>query len=69
MAASKEHNKKYKTGDATFYRTLMKAFESMDTCKAGGRGYSAIARPNREANIGWRLLITMALGLFAVARV
>merc|ERR1719440_1285315 len=28
LAASKQHNKKFKTGDATFYKTLMKAFES-----------------------------------------
>jgi len=28
LTASKAHNKKFKTGDATFYRTLMKAFES-----------------------------------------
>jgi large subunit ribosomal protein L4e len=28
LAASKAHNKKFKAGDATFYKTLMKAFES-----------------------------------------
>merc|ERR1711865_610588 len=28
LAASKAHNKKHKTGDATFYGTLMKAFET-----------------------------------------
>jgi large subunit ribosomal protein L4e len=28
LSASKEHNKKFKTGDDTFYRSLMKAFES-----------------------------------------
>merc|ERR1719373_897209 len=28
VAASKEHNKKHKTGDETFYKTLMKAFEA-----------------------------------------
>merc|ERR1719506_30943 len=28
LAASKEHNKKHKTGDDTFYRHLMKAFEA-----------------------------------------
>jgi large subunit ribosomal protein L4e len=28
LAASKAHNKKFKSGDATFYKTLMKAFES-----------------------------------------
>jgi len=28
LAASKAHNKKHKSGDATFYKTLMKAFES-----------------------------------------
>jgi large subunit ribosomal protein L4e len=28
LSASKAHNKKFKTGDATFYRSLMKAFES-----------------------------------------
>merc|ERR1719313_2791832 len=28
IAASKDHNKKHKTGDATYYRTLMKAFEA-----------------------------------------
>merc|ERR1719262_2110710 len=33
VAASKQHNKKYKTGDATFYRTLMKAFESKAAAK------------------------------------
>jgi len=31
LAASKAHNKKFKTGDATFYRTLMKAFEAKAT--------------------------------------
>jgi len=33
IAASKDHNKKHKTGDATYYRTLMKAFEAK-TAKA-----------------------------------
>merc|ERR1712050_440888 len=28
VAASKEHNKKHKKGDDTFYKTLMKAFEA-----------------------------------------
>merc|ERR1719333_1935471 len=28
VAASKAHNKKHKTGDETFYKTLMKAFEA-----------------------------------------
>merc|ERR1712107_76728 len=28
IQASKEHNKKHKTGDETFYKTLMKAFEA-----------------------------------------
>jgi len=28
VAASKDHNKKHKTGDETFYKTLMKAFEA-----------------------------------------
>merc|ERR1719446_1129827 len=28
LAASKDHNKKFKSGDATFFKTLMKAFES-----------------------------------------
>jgi len=28
LAASKAHNKKHKTGDDTFYRHLMKAFEA-----------------------------------------
>mmetsp|Transcript_44548 Transcript_44548/g.74078 ORF Transcript_44548/g.74078 Transcript_44548/m.74078 type:complete len:407 (+) Transcript_44548:82-1302(+) len=28
IAASKEHNKEHKKGDATFYKTLMKAFET-----------------------------------------
>merc|ERR1719152_955427 len=28
LKASKEHNKKFKSGDATFYKTLMKAFEA-----------------------------------------
>ncbi len=43
VAASKEHNKKYKTGDATFYRILMKAFESTDTCTLARRAGEAIA--------------------------
>jgi len=33
VKASKEHNKKHKTGDETFYKTLMKAFEAK--AKAG----------------------------------
>merc|ERR1719261_1455526 len=33
IAAAKDHNKKFKTGDATYYRTLMKAFEAK-TAKA-----------------------------------
>merc|ERR1719327_2575817 len=33
LAASKAHNKKFKTGDATFYKTLMKAFESKAAAK------------------------------------
>lgn len=33
LAASKEHNKKFKSGDATFYKTLMKAFESKAAAK------------------------------------
>jgi len=28
VQASKEHNKKHKKGDETFYKTLMKAFEA-----------------------------------------
>jgi len=36
LAASKAHNKKFKTGDATFYRTLMKAFESKAAAKEDG---------------------------------
>jgi len=28
LAASKDHNKQFKKGDATFYKTLMKAFET-----------------------------------------
>jgi len=32
-AASKAHNKKHKSGDATFYKTLMKAFESKAAAK------------------------------------
>merc|ERR1719356_1402911 len=28
LAASKAHNKEHKKGDATFYKTLMKAFET-----------------------------------------
>merc|ERR1719478_961682 len=39
LTASKAHNKKFKTGDATFYRTLMKAFES-----------KAAAEENEEAD-------------------
>jgi len=40
-AASKKHNKQHKTGDATFYKTLMKAFESKAAAKkdeADGEG-------------------------------
>jgi large subunit ribosomal protein L4e len=33
VAASKAHNKKCKTGDATFYKTLMKAFEAKAAAK------------------------------------
>jgi len=33
LAASKQHNKKFKSGDATFYKTLMKAFESKAAAK------------------------------------
>merc|ERR1719506_804714 len=33
VAASKAHNKKFKTGDATFYKTLMKAFEAKAAAK------------------------------------
>jgi len=33
LAASKAHNKKHKSGDATFYKTLMKAFESKAAAK------------------------------------
>merc|ERR1712194_873122 len=33
MAASKQHNKEHKSGDATFYKTLMKAFESKAAAK------------------------------------
>merc|ERR1719163_622795 len=33
LGASKEHNKKHKTGDDTFYRRLMKAFESKAAAK------------------------------------
>jgi len=33
LTASKEHNKKFKAGDATFYKTLMKAFESKAAAK------------------------------------
>merc|ERR1719408_575974 len=38
LAASKEHNKKYKAGDATFYKTLMKAFESKAAAKEDAEG-------------------------------
>merc|ERR1719506_2079002 len=34
LAASKAHNKKFKAGDATFYKTLMKAFESKAAASA-----------------------------------
>jgi len=33
LAASKSHNKKFKSGDATFYKKLMKAFESKAAAK------------------------------------
>merc|ERR1719313_734914 len=33
LAASKEHNKQFKKGDATFYKTLMKAFETKAAAK------------------------------------
>jgi len=33
LAATKQHNKKFKSGDATFYKTLMKAFESKAAAK------------------------------------
>merc|ERR1719440_1025364 len=33
LEASKAHNKKFKSGDATFYKTLMKAFESKAAAK------------------------------------
>merc|ERR1719271_1135349 len=33
LSASKAHNKKFKSGDATFYKTLMKAFESKAAAK------------------------------------
>merc|ERR1719313_2920955 len=33
LAASKEHNKEFKKGDATFYKTLMKAFETKVAAK------------------------------------
>jgi len=33
LASSKAHNKKHKSGDATFYKTLMKAFESKAAAK------------------------------------
>jgi len=33
LAASKAHNKKHKTGDDTFYRHLMKAFEAKAAVK------------------------------------
>merc|ERR1712100_397387 len=36
LAASKAHNKKFKAGDATFYKTLMKAFESKAAAKEEG---------------------------------
>merc|ERR1719352_427749 len=36
LAASKGHNKKFKSGDATFYKTLMKAFESKAAAKEEG---------------------------------
>merc|ERR1712194_687126 len=37
VAASKKHNKTHKKGDATFYKTLMKAFETKaQEAKAGG---------------------------------
>jgi len=36
LAASKEHNKKFKKGDATFYKTLMKAFEAKAAAKEEG---------------------------------
>merc|ERR1719453_1429314 len=38
LAASKAHNKKFKTGDATFYKTLMKAFESKAAAKEENEG-------------------------------
>ena len=28
MKAAKEHNKKFKKGDETFYKSIMKAFEA-----------------------------------------
>merc|ERR1719158_1753844 len=33
LAASKKHNKQYKSGDATFYKTLTKAFEAKAAAK------------------------------------
>merc|ERR1719426_46836 len=33
VSASKAHNKAHKTGDATFYRKMMKAFESKAAAK------------------------------------
>merc|ERR1740138_621347 len=33
LAASKAHNKQFKSGDATFYKTLMKAFETKAAAK------------------------------------
>merc|ERR1719313_1643692 len=33
VVASKAHNKEYKSGDATYYRTLMKAFEAKAAAK------------------------------------
>jgi large subunit ribosomal protein L4e len=38
LAASKAHNKKFKTGDATFYRSLMKAFEAKAAAKEENEG-------------------------------
>merc|ERR1711870_134506 len=38
IAASKAHNKEHKTGDETFYKTLMKAFtdKAAEAAKAAG---------------------------------
>merc|ERR1712032_1300745 len=44
--ASKEHNKEHKKGDETFYKTLMKAFETK--AKAAKKGDSSDAGDDAE---------------------